>query len=98
MICPQESKYIDVSLTKVVLFLPGGFSYMVKGSASASGGIMTAWRDSVVHRVDEITLNSTITTFFDFVVDSSRFPMTNVYAPCHAKCLVRSSTSFASLC
>lgn len=42
VICLQESKSVDVSLTKAVSFLPGGFSYTVKGSAGASGGIVTA--------------------------------------------------------
>ena len=84
VICLQETKLQDITPLKASSFLPPGFSssFVLKPSAGASGGILSAWDSSSLRLVTCTKRAYSLTTTFEFTADSSRFAVTNVYAPC----------------
>jgi exonuclease III len=83
VICLQETKLSGVSRSKAASFLPPGFANLSSiDSVGASGGLITAWRDSAVRHARTLALEFTLTVFFEFAADASPFAVTNVYAPC----------------
>lgn len=83
IICLQETKLSDISISKALSFLPPSLTnFTYKNSLGASGGLLTAWGRHLVRDTNHIELEFSLTTFFESTVDNLSFAITNVYGPC----------------
>lgn len=83
ILCIQESKLSDISRYLTSSFLPPSLrSFVFKPSIGASGGIVTAWNDSVLELLDHSINDFSVSTTFSFHLDNLSFCVINVYGPC----------------
>jgi exonuclease III len=83
ILCLQETKLNDISTFQASSFLPPSLcSFIFKPSIGASGGILTAWNDSVLELIHQSVDKFSITSTFSFRADNLVFSIVNVYGPC----------------
>jgi hypothetical protein len=74
---------LDISPFFASSFLPPSLrSFVFKHSDGASGGIITAWDDNIVHLVFRSIDEFSVTTTFAFCSNNLIFSLINVYGPC----------------
>ncbi|KAF8645680.1 hypothetical protein HU200_066126 [Digitaria exilis] len=78
----QETKLTEVNNMKAKTFLPARLTrFEAKDAIGASGGVLTAWDDSVCVLRSVSQRRYTLTTSFSLSRDGTSFTVTNVYAP-----------------
>jgi exonuclease III len=79
----QETKLNDISSFLASSFLPPKLrSFVFKPSSGASGGIATAWDDSLLQLIHHSIDDFSVTTTFSYRPDDLSFTIINVYGPC----------------
>ncbi|CAN6162275.1 unnamed protein product [Urochloa humidicola] len=83
VICIQETKLHDVSLSKARSFLPPSHARSLHfiSAAGSRGGILTAWHDSSFTLESFITRRHTLTTVLSSTTSDHLLTVTNVYTP-----------------
>lgn len=78
----QETKLNNLNRSSLRSFLPARLTgYAELPAQGASGGILSAWDDSVWNVRSQCVRRYTLTTNFTLYRDGTSFSVTNVYAP-----------------
>ena len=79
----QETKLVAPALTKTNSFLPPRLrSFVLLDSVGASGGICSAWDDSVFSLTSSFSSTHVLSIDLNLCSDNSAVRVSNIYAPC----------------